>query len=78
MDYSSASHRGRCQEVGASASNKYFIFMLAPLCGLMHNVTSAVSLQVQHVVTSLHFFKYTVIVYSMCVSTSVTKSNVLS
>ncbi len=58
-----ANHRARCQRVGASASNKYFIFMLAPQCGLMHNVTSAVSLQVQRVVALLHHFKYSLTVY---------------
>lgn len=33
--------------LGARASNKYFISMPAPQRGLMHNVTSAMSLQVQ-------------------------------
>lgn len=51
--------------------------MLAPQCGLMHNVTSAMSLQVQCKVTLLQYFKYIVTKYSMCVCTSVTKSELL-
>lgn len=60
-----ANHHGRCQGVGASANNKYFIFMLAPQCGLMHNVTPAISLQVQCIVALLHYFKYSL---TVCVS----------
>lgn len=50
--------------------------MLAPQCGLMHNVTSAMSLQVQHVVALLHHSKYSLTV-CVCLSTSVTKSDFL-
>ncbi len=43
--------------------------MLAPQCGLMHNVTSAMSLQVQRVVALLHHFKYSLTVcVCVCVS----------
>lgn len=42
--------------------------MLPLHCGLMHKVTSAVSLQVQCVVTLLHYFKYAVTMYFLCTS----------
>lgn len=37
--------------------------MLAPQFGLMHNVTAAISLQVQCVVALLHYLKYSLAVY---------------
>lgn len=52
--------------------------MLAPKCGLMHNDTSAVSLQVQRVVSVTLFQVHCdQVLYCMCVSTSVTKLDLL-
>lgn len=48
--------------------------MLAPQCGLIHNVTFAVFLQVQCKVTLLHYFKYSV---TMFARSSVTMSDFL-
>lgn len=67
-----ANHHGRCQGARVSASNTYFISILASQCGLkLHNVTSAS--------TVLHYCTTSSTVWlCMCLSTSVTKSSQIS